>query len=79
MALSDDGRAAAEWASLVPGFLRSLGKMSGDMRFDDAADAIGSIGIVKLAEVLGKLRADRVSIDEGEIVIGPGVDVEIDR
>jgi len=78
MALSDDGKDAAEWASLVPGFLRSLGKMSGDLRFDDAADAIGAIGIVKLAETLAKLRADRVFIDEGEITIGPGVDVEIE-
>jgi hypothetical protein len=77
MALSEDGKEAAEWAGLVPGFLRGLGQMTGDLRFDDAADAIGAIGIVKLAEVLAKLRADRVNIDSGEIEIGDGVDVEI--
>lgn len=78
MALSDEGKEAAEWASLVPGFLRGLGSMTGDLRFDDAADAIGAIGIMKLAEVLGKLRADRVNIDEGELEIGEGVDIEIE-
>ncbi len=77
MALSEDGKEAAEWAGLVPGFLRGLGQMTGDLRFDDAADAIGAIGIVKLADVLAKLRADRVNIDSGEIEIGDGVDVEI--
>ena len=77
MALSKEGQEAAEWAALVPGFLRGLGEMSGDLRFADAADAVGAIGIMKLAEVLPKLRADRVNIDEGEIEIGPGVDVEI--
>jgi hypothetical protein len=77
MALSEDGKEAAEWAGLVPGFLRGLGQMTGDLRFDDAADAIGAIGIVRLAEVLAKLRADRVNIDSGEIEIGDGVDVEI--
>jgi hypothetical protein len=77
MALSEDGKEAAEWAGLASGFLRGLGQMTGDLRFDDAADAIGAIGIVKLAEVLAKLRADRVNIDSGEIEIGDGVDVEI--
>jgi|TARA_R110000824_G_scaffold167861_3_gene344913 hypothetical protein len=77
MALSDDGREAAEWASLVPGFLRGLGQMTGDLRFDDAADAIGAIGLVKLAEELARLRADRVHIDAGTLEIGAGVDVEI--
>lgn len=77
MALSKGGKEAAEWAGLVPGFLRGLGDMTGDLRFADAADAIGAIGIMQLAEVLAKLRADRVNIDAGEIEIGPGVDVEI--
>ena len=78
MALSDDGKEAAEWASLVPGFLRNLGKMTGDLRFNDAADAVGTVGLVELAELLGRLRADRVVIDEGEITIGEGVDIEIE-
>jgi len=78
VALSDDGREAAEWASLVPGFLRGLGQLTGDARFGDAADAIALVGIMDLAELLARLRSDAVAIDEGTLEIAEGVSIELE-
>jgi len=78
MALDDDGRQAAEWAALVPGFLRGLGQLTGDARFGDAADAIALVGIMDLAELLARLRSDSVTIDAGTLEISEGVAVELE-
>ena len=76
MALSDDQKTALEWAALVPGVLRAIGKATGDKGFDSAADVLSAVSVDQIGSTLGTLRTDRVSIESGAIEISDGVDAE---
>ena len=76
MALTDQEKDALEWAMLVPGLLRAIGGMTGDKGFDAAAEALSKVPIDEIGATLGKLRTDRIAIDQGEMSIGEGVEVD---
>lgn len=76
MALTDDEKAALEWASLVPGLLRAIGDATGEDGFDVAATALSKVPVELIGETLGKLRTDHINIDKGSMSVSDDVLVE---
>jgi hypothetical protein len=77
MALSDSDKDALGWAMLVPGFLRTMGELTGEKGFTEAADKLADVPVSKIAEVMGALRTDHVNIATGTMEIGDGVTIEV--
>ena len=75
MALTDEDKTALEWASLVPGLLRSIGEATGDDGFNEAADALSKVPVDLIGATLGKLRTDSIDIDKGSMSVGEDVEV----
>jgi len=77
MAVSDSDKEALGWALLVPGFLHTVGELTGEESLNEAADKLAEVPLEKIVQVIGALRTDHANIEVGTMEIGEGVSIEI--